>query len=66
DADGVDHERRYDSFGRLDRVKADGITRDMTYDEFDRVASLTAVDAASGNRVVQTLSYDALGREHTR
>lgn len=66
DADGVDHERRYDSFGRLDRVKADGITHDMTYDEFDRVASLTAVDAASGNRVVQTLSYDALGREHTR
>lgn len=65
DADGVSHERRYDSFGRLDQVKADAITLDMTYDEFDRPKSFMTLDSASGSQLVQTLIYDAVGREQT-
>ena len=66
DADEVQHERDYDSCGRLSKLTTDGITRDITYDEFDRPGSFTDVDTTSGNRLVQTLTYDALGREHTR
>lgn len=66
DADEVLHERDYDSCGRLSKLTTDGITRDITYDEFDRPGSFTDVDTTSGNRLVQTLTYDALGREHTR
>jgi len=66
DADEVKHERDYDSYGRLSKLTADGITRDITYDEFDRIGSFTDVDTTSGNRLLQTRTYDALGREHTR
>lgn len=66
DADGVKHERRYDRFGRLDLVSVDGVRRDISYDALDRLASLSDIDTASRNSVVQTLTYDGFGREHTR
>jgi len=66
DADRVKHERRYDAFGRLDRITSGNVTQDLIYDELDRLHSATTLDPASGNRLVQTLTYDALGREHTR
>ena len=66
DADGVTHERKYDRFGRLEQVKAGEVLQELTYDEFDRPASSTTLDLNSGDQLVQTLTYDAVGREHTR
>lgn len=66
DAENVRHERRYDAFGRLDQVKSGIVTLNLTYDEFDRPETSTTVDPASGNHLLQTLTYDILGREQTR
>lgn len=66
DADGVKHARHYDRYGRLDQLTADDVTLDMVYDELDRPATFTCIDPGSGNQLVQTVTYDAVGREHTR
>lgn len=66
DADGVAHERRYDAWGRLDQVKAGDVTQELAYDDFDRPNASSLLDPKSGNRLEQTLTYDAMGREHTR
>lgn len=66
DAQGVTHARHYDGCGRPDQVTVNGVTLDMTYDEFDRPESLTCADSGSGSTLMQTLTYDGLGREQTR
>ncbi|MDF0731049.1 hypothetical protein P0Y43_09970, partial [Pseudomonas entomophila] len=64
DSHGSDHRYEYDRFGRLEKHLQDDVTTAFTFDTFSRVETVTTTDAS--NRLVQTLTYDGLGREHTR
>lgn len=65
DAAGTTHDYQYDSFGRLQSLNV-GATRTLfTYDAFSRPATVTTQDSISGQRMVKTLGYDSLGREHS-
>ncbi|MDZ5603442.1 RHS repeat-associated core domain-containing protein [Pseudomonas sp. RP23018S] len=66
DADKVLHQRTFDPFGRLCKIEVGDIRCTLTYDEFSRPSTYTTLDTASGRQLVQTLSYDAMGRERTR
>lgn len=64
DANGTDHQRHHDALGRLVKVVTGNVTAAFTYDDFSRPEVLTTTD--SSNRLTLTLTYDSLGREHTR
>ncbi|WP_153785065.1 RHS repeat-associated core domain-containing protein [Pseudomonas sp. EMN2] len=66
DAAGVDHQRAFDSAGRLQRITVGNVTSEIGYDAFSRPHTYTTRDTVSGTRLTQTLTYDGLGREHTR
>ncbi|MDZ4022002.1 MULTISPECIES: RHS repeat-associated core domain-containing protein [Pseudomonas] len=66
DAAGVDHQRAFDSAGRLQRIIVGSVTSEIGYDAFSRPHTYTTRDTVSGTRLTQTLTYDGLGREHTR
>ncbi|MBM3108960.1 hypothetical protein IIE18_27985, partial [Pseudomonas sp. V1] len=66
DANDADHVYHYDTLGRLENVVVGKVTTHIGHDEFSRPEVLTTTDSASGNQLVQTLTYDSLGREHTR
>ncbi|UVK85594.1 hypothetical protein LOY46_13205 [Pseudomonas sichuanensis] len=66
DAAGVDHQRAFDSAGRLQRIMVGSVTSEIGYDAFSRPHTYTTRDTVSGTRLTQTLTYDGLGREHTR
>ncbi|WP_411565073.1 RHS repeat-associated core domain-containing protein [Pseudomonas shirazensis] len=64
DSHGSDHRYEYDRFGRLEKHVQDDVSTAFTFDTFSRVETVTTTDAS--NTLVQTLTYDSLGREHTR
>ncbi|WP_411562640.1 RHS repeat-associated core domain-containing protein [Pseudomonas shirazensis] len=64
DSHGSDHRYAYDRFGRLEKHVQDDVSTAFTFDTFSRVETVTTTDAS--NTLVQTLTYDSLGREHTR
>ncbi|WP_411564339.1 RHS repeat-associated core domain-containing protein [Pseudomonas shirazensis] len=64
DSHGSDHCYEYDRFGRLEKHVQDDVSTAFTFDTFSRVETVTTTDA--NNTLVQTLTYDSLGREHTR
>lgn len=66
DASQVNHQRHLDTFGRLRQVVVGDVTCDIDYDAFSRPLSYSTLDLASGNRLLQTLTYDNLGREQSR
>ncbi|MFF7110037.1 RHS repeat-associated core domain-containing protein [Pseudomonas sichuanensis] len=66
DAAGVDHQRAFDSAGRLQRITVASVTSEIGYDAFSRPHTYTTRDTVSGTRLTQTLTYDSLGREQTR
>lgn len=66
DAAGVDHQRAFDSAGRLQRISVGSVISEIGYDAFSRPHTYTTRDTQSGTRLTQTLTYDGLGREHTR
>ncbi len=66
DADGVTHAQQFDAFGRPHRITVGSMTLDTTYDGFDRPESVVCTDPESGKTLLQTLTYDGLGREQTR
>jgi len=65
DAAGAAHERHYDALGRLQQLSVGTLTTDLSYDDFSRPVTLATVDSATGQQMVKSLTYDALGREHT-
>ncbi|WP_442112381.1 RHS repeat-associated core domain-containing protein [Pseudomonas sp. NUPR-001] len=66
DASGADRQQQYDQCGRLVQVVVDNVTITITYDGFSRPRLLNTTDNASGNQLLQALTYDHCGREHTR
>lgn len=66
DAAGIEHDYLYEPDGRLRAVNAGTVSGQITYDDFSRPISYTTDDSLSGRQLTQTLSYDSLGREHTR
>nr|WP_314876558.1 RHS repeat-associated core domain-containing protein [uncultured Pseudomonas sp.] len=64
DSHGSDHRYEYDRLGRLVKHLQDGVTSTFTFDSFSRVETITTSDASDA--LVQTLTYDSMGREHTR
>ncbi len=65
DAQGTLHERGYDAVGRLQRLDVGAVQTFFTYDDFSRPATLTTRDPSNDRQLSKTLTYDALGREHT-
>ncbi|WP_449433672.1 RHS repeat domain-containing protein [Pseudomonas putida] len=63
DANGVEHQRLYDAFGRLSELRVGEIRSTFTYDAFSRLASLTSADQGSGRQLFKQLTYDSMGRE---
>ncbi|MGG5290644.1 RHS repeat domain-containing protein [Pseudomonas shirazensis] len=66
DSGNVDHQRDIDRFGRLVRIEAGAVSCAITYNDFSLPASYTTTDKSSGSKLVQTICYDSLNREHTR
>ncbi|MFK3776512.1 hypothetical protein, partial [Pseudomonas sp. NPDC089406] len=66
DAATAEHHYHYDAFGRVHQLQAGSVTCDFTYDDFARPLRSTTRDTRSGNQLTQSLTYDSLGREHTR
>jgi len=66
DANDTDHQRHHDDLGRLVKVVTGNVIAEFTYDDFSRPQVLTTTDSSNSNRLIQTLTYDSLGREHTR
>lgn len=66
DSSNAEHKRYHDVFGRLERMEVGEISCQIGYNEFSLPCSYTTIDSASGNQLLQTLSYDSLNREHIR
>ncbi|QCI10929.1 RHS repeat-associated core domain-containing protein [Pseudomonas putida] len=66
DAEGADHQRLYDDFGRLQQCATGSVLTRIHYDEFSRPTCYLTHDTHNGNRLEQRLVYDHLGREHMR
>lgn len=64
----VEHNRVFDTVGRLIRYQLGGFVRDVEYDAADRITGYTHYDSATGtitpasSGLNQTFSYDALDR----
>jgi RHS repeat-associated protein len=65
DASGITHDYQYDAFGRLQQLTVGATQTFFTYDAFSRPATVTTQDGLSGQRMVKTLAYDTLSREHS-
>ncbi|MGG5290645.1 RHS repeat domain-containing protein [Pseudomonas shirazensis] len=66
DSSNAEHKRYHDVFGRLERMEVGEISCQIGYNEFSLPCSYTTIDSASGNQLLQTVSYDSLNREHIR
>lgn len=66
DVGGTQHQVDYDNLGRVATQVSGAITVKPTYDAFGRVERTTTTDTAKGSSLIQTLAYDAFGRELSR
>lgn len=66
DSAGALHQRDYDALGRVAQLTVGTCQTAFIYDDFSRPSVVTTYDTDSGKRMVKTLQYDALGREHVR
>ena len=66
DAQGIPHRREFDSAGRVQRTRVGGVETRYTYDALSRLAAIEVSDRDSQRTLTTSLTYDSLGREHSR
>ncbi|MFK3797655.1 MULTISPECIES: RHS repeat-associated core domain-containing protein [unclassified Pseudomonas] len=66
DAQGVVHERHLDAVGRVEKTRVADVETTYTYDALSRPLTVSVIDPQSQQALTTSLTYDALGREHTR
>lgn len=66
DAAGTSHDHQYDALGRLQQLSVGPVRTVFSYDHFSRPARVITEDPGNGRRMVKTMTYDSLGREHRR
>ena len=66
DALGVIHRREFDSLGRVAKTWVGAVQTTYAYDALSRPLTVNVTDQDSGRSLVTALTYDELGREHTR
>ncbi|WP_158541411.1 MULTISPECIES: RHS repeat-associated core domain-containing protein [unclassified Pseudomonas] len=66
DAEGVAHLRQLDAVGRVEKTRVGDVDTYYTYDALSRPLSIRVVDPHNQRTLVTSLTYDVVGREHTR
>lgn len=66
DALGKVHRRRFDAFGRVQETRVGDVVTRYRYDALSRPVEMIVDDPDSAGSLMTTLTYDSLGREHTR
>lgn len=66
DAQGVAHRRSIDAQGRVTEVRAGDLTSRYRYDALSRLTHIDVVNADNSPTLSTALTYDNMGREHTR
>jgi RHS repeat-associated protein len=66
DAQGLPHRRHFDSRGLLEEISAGHLTSRYRYDALSRLTHIDVDDPESARTLGTVLTYDSLGREHTR
>lgn len=66
DAQGATHEREFDAAGRVKSSRVDNVETRFGYDPLSRPIRIDVADGESGRTLTTSITYDSLGREHTR
>ncbi|SEJ13165.1 RHS repeat-associated core domain-containing protein [Pseudomonas sp. NFR16] len=66
DALGKAHRRRFDASGRVQETWVGNVVTRYRYDALSRPVEIVVDDPDSAGSLMTTLTYDSLGREHTR
>lgn len=66
DAKGVEHRRSVDAQGRVTEVRAGDLTSRYRYDALSRLTHIDVGNADNAPTLSTLLTYDNMGREHTR
>lgn len=66
DATNTRHRRSFDSHGRVKEISAGNLTTRYTYDALSRPVDIHVYDPDNERRLTTSITYDKLGREHTR
>lgn len=66
DSQGALHRREFDSVGRVQRTWVGSVETLYSYDGLSRLARINVSDSDNGSSLATFITYDALGREHTR
>lgn len=66
DAQGIAHQRQFDSAGRVQTTRVGELETTYTYDALSRPLTVHVSDPENRRTLITSIEYDALGREHTR
>lgn len=66
DAMGTAHRRSFDSHGRVSETRVGHLVTRYRYDALSRLAEISVKDQLDAGKLTTALTYDSLGREHTR
>lgn len=66
DAQGTRHRRRLDAQGRVEEVHVGHLISRYRYDPLSRLTHIDVEDQHRGSTLSTVLTYDSIGREHTR
>lgn len=66
DAQGVPHRRHFDAMGRVQRTRVGNVQTQYSYDALSRLVSTRIADPDNQQTLTTSITYDSLGREHTR
>jgi RHS repeat-associated protein len=66
DAEGIAHRREFDDVGRVQRTRVGSIETHYAYDGLSRLIHVEVSDPDSQRTLTTSITYDTLGREHTR
>ena len=66
DAQGRRHERSLDTQGRVKETRVGSLTTHYRYDALSRPSHISVDDPDNARSLITELTYDSMGREHTR